>query len=98
MAPAHATNVVGRPRVGGVDHDPADRDQGGMAERGPWPAAGQGQGRGRVEAPVAVAQVVRAEGRDLAAAPVGDQGAADGRHADACSGRLTLPDGKATSA
>jgi len=53
-----------------------------MAERGPWPVAGQG----RVAALVAVAQVVRAEARDMAAAPVVDQGAAleaaDGHHAE----------------
>jgi len=96
MAPAHATIVVGRPRVGGVDLDPADRVQDGMAEPGPSPVVAPGQAR--AVARVAVAQVVRAEARDMAAAPVVDQGAADGRHAEACSGRLTLPGGKATSA
>jgi len=74
--------VVGRLRVGAVDQDLADRDQAGMAERGPWPVAGPDQ----VAAQGAVARVVRAEARDMAAAPVVDQGAAqeaaDGHHAE----------------
>jgi len=75
-----------------------------MAERGPSPVAAPGQGR------VAVAQAVRAAGRDMAAAPAAapaadlgvdlgaDLGAADGHLAEACSGRLTLPGRNATSA